>query len=134
MSDASYVLTDNQLHRYLAEAFRTGMDSEKADHCTRSEEAYARSEHHAREFVRPRVEMGLIAAHLRNSGGQTDLVLGIFKDFSVTEGGDCTCGDQWRLGQCAECRHRHGAVEAIFDLLAALRTPLDPEPTTDSAS
>ena len=60
-----------------------------------------------------------LADRLRNSGGPVDLVLGIFKDFSVTEGGDCNCGDQWRLGQCAECRHRQGAVEAIFDLLAA---------------
>lgn len=60
MSDASYVLTDSQLHRYLADAWREGADSEKSEPILDREEAFILSEHHAREFVRLRVENGLL--------------------------------------------------------------------------
>lgn len=61
MRDETFTLTSSQLHRYMAEAFRAGADSERRDPIQRTEEAYVRSEHHAKTMLESRIKAGLIA-------------------------------------------------------------------------
>ena len=60
MSDETFTLTASQLHRYMAEAFRDGADSEREEPILRTEEAYIRSESHANKVLESRIEAGLI--------------------------------------------------------------------------